>query len=42
MSESCTHDCSTCSANCASREGGAANGEPESLLAPLNENSHVK
>ena len=41
MSESCTHDCSTCSANCASREGGAS-GEPESLLAPLNENSHVK
>ena len=22
MSENCTHDCSTCSANCASREGG--------------------
>ena len=38
MSEECTHDCSTCSANCASREGG----EPESLLAPLNPRSSVK
>ena len=24
MSDTCTHDCSTCSANCASREGGEA------------------
>ena len=31
----CTHDCSTCSENCASRE-------PESLLAPLNEQSSCK
>ncbi|MBQ6173579.1 MAG: Mrp/NBP35 family ATP-binding protein [Clostridia bacterium] len=35
MSE-CTHDCSTCSANCASRS------EPQSLLAPANTYSHVK
>lgn len=34
MSE-CTHDCSTCSANCSSRQ-------PESLLAPQNEYSDVK
>ena len=31
----CTHDCSTCSENCASRE-------QESLLAPLNEQSSCK
>ncbi len=34
MSE-CTHDCSTCGADCASRK-------PESLLAPENAMSHVK
>ena len=34
MSE-CTHDCSTCSADCASRK-------PESLLAPMNAQSNVK
>ena len=34
MSE-CTHDCSTCSSNCASKQ-------PESLLEPLNEYSTVK
>ena len=34
MSE-CTHDCSTCSADCASRK-------PESLLAPQNALSNVK
>ena len=34
MSE-CTHDCSTCSADCASRK-------PESLLAPMNSLSNVK
>ncbi len=33
--ESCTHDCSTCSANCSSRK-------PESLLAPQNKLSNVK
>ncbi len=36
--ESCTHDCSTCSANCSSREKG----QTESLLAPQNKNSNVK
>lgn len=36
MSEECTHNCSTCSANCSSRT------EPESLLEPLNEASSVK
>ena len=34
MSE-CTHNCESCSANCASRE-------KESLLAPLNQMSKVK
>lgn len=32
----CTHDCSTCSANCSSRE------KPESLLVPQNAGSNVK
>ena len=36
--ESCTHDCSTCTANCASKKGG----KPESLLAPQNAGSDVK
>ncbi len=36
MSEECTHNCSTCSANCSSRQ------TPESLLEPLNEQSSVK
>ena len=31
----CTHDCSTCSENCSSRE-------PESLLEPINEHSSCK
>ena len=35
MSE-CTHDCSTCSSNCSSRQ------EPQSLLIPANELSEVK
>jgi len=35
MSE-CTHDCSTCGVDCASRQ------QPESLLAPQNAASHVK
>ena len=35
MAENCTHDCSTCSANCSSRK-------PESLLAPANKSSNVK
>ena len=36
MSENCTHDCSTCSANCPSKN------QPESLLAPQNALSNVK
>ncbi len=36
--ESCTHDCSTCSANCASRNGS----QPESLIEAQNKNSNVK
>ena len=36
MSE-CNHDCSNCSANCASR-----NNTPESFLVPQNELSHIK
>ena len=39
--ESCTHDCSTCSANCSSRTGSGAS-TPESFLAPANKNSRVK
>ena len=35
MAEGCTHNCSTCSSNCSSRNA-------ESLLAPLNELSSVK
>ncbi|MBP3323897.1 MAG: Mrp/NBP35 family ATP-binding protein [Clostridia bacterium] len=35
MSENCTHDCSTCSANCSSRT-------QDSLLAPQNKMSNVK
>ena len=35
MSE-CTHDCSSCSANCGSRN------EPQSLIEPLNAQSSVK
>ncbi len=35
MSENCTHDCSTCSENCASRD-------PKSFLEKLNEASSVK
>ena len=34
----CTHDCSTCSANCSSREGA----KKESFLAAANKNSRVK
>jgi len=33
--ENCTHDCSTCSSNCASRK-------PESLIKPQNASSNVK
>lgn len=36
MSENCTHDCSTCGENCASRN------EPESLIEKTNEFSNVK
>ena len=35
MAENCTHNCSTCSSNCASRE-------KESFLEPLHELSSVK
>jgi len=35
MSESCSHNCESCSQNCESRSA-------ESLLAPLNELSHIK
>ncbi len=35
MSENCTHDCSTCSENCSSRD-------PKSFLEALNEHSSVK
>ncbi len=35
MSEECTHNCSTCSSNCAERE-------TESMYEPLNEQSSVK
>ncbi len=35
MAEECTHDCSSCTANCDSRQ-------PESLLAPANQYSKVK
>ena len=37
MSENCNHDCNSCSANCASREGGAPD-----FSAPANAHSHVK
>ena len=33
--ETCTHDCSSCSANCSSRQ-------PESLIEPANEMSEIK
>ena len=36
MAEGCTHDCSTCSSNCSSRQ------QPQDLRAPLNEVSNVK
>ncbi len=35
MAEGCTHDCSTCSANCPSKNGGVPKDAP-------NKNSHVK
>ena len=35
MSEECTHDCSTCGANCSERE-------VESLITPVNKDSEVK
>ena len=37
MSENCTHDCGSCTANCASREGGAPD-----FSASANAHSHVK
>ena len=37
MSENCTHDCGSCSANCASREGQAPD-----FSAPANPHSRVK
>ncbi|MCR5768806.1 MAG: Mrp/NBP35 family ATP-binding protein [Lachnospiraceae bacterium] len=40
MAEECTHDCSTCEANCSSREGQQFN--PEDFRAKLNENSKVR
>ncbi len=36
MDENCTHDCSTCSSDCASRQS------PESLLEPMNPHSDVR
>ena len=36
MAEGCTHDCSTCSSNCSSRQN------PQDLRAPLNDASSVK
>ena len=36
MSEQCTHDCSTCSSDCASREA------PQSFQEPMNQYSNVK
>ena len=43
MSENCNHDCNSCSANCASREGNAPNGASAiDFAAPANANSHVK
>ncbi len=39
MSEECTHDCSTCSANCSSRTEGE---KPESLIEKPHELSSVK
>ena len=36
MSENCTHDCSTCGEECASR------GAPQSFLEKTNDLSHVK
>ena len=36
MAENCTHDCSTCSANCGERS------QPQDLRAPANPNSRVK
>lgn len=38
MSENCTHDCSSCSANCSSREGGS---KPD-FSAKANAHSNVK
>ena len=37
MSENCTHDCGSCTANCSSRTG-----EKPDFRAPANENSHIK
>ncbi len=37
MSEECTHDCSTCGANCSSRQS-----EKESLRAPANADSRIR
>ena len=39
--QECTHDCSTCSANCGSREGGAKP-DPASFQEPMNKLSHIK
>ncbi|MDO4867024.1 MAG: Mrp/NBP35 family ATP-binding protein [Clostridia bacterium] len=39
MSENCTHDCNSCSANCASREGSSRSTD---FSAPANANSRVK
>ncbi|MEG1426671.1 MAG: Mrp/NBP35 family ATP-binding protein [Oscillospiraceae bacterium] len=36
MSENCTHDCSSCGEDCASREN------PQSFMAPTNKMSHIK
>ncbi len=36
MDENCTHDCSTCGSNCASRQ------EPQDLREPMNPNSDIK
>ncbi len=37
MSENCTHDCESCTANCASRQG-----EAPDFSAPANAHSHVR
>ena len=42
MSEECTHDCSSCSAACSSRDGRATVEVKEDFTAKLNEHSRVR